>query len=171
MISFETLTSIDEGEFDRLFFASLRYLDGGSYPFWVCGQLIDTQKRDHYREAYLRMLQHSDGAVWRVSDESGALMLNAGMKNGSALNWCCSLIGVNTAGSRSYLYSDEYRNARDAYWQEIGVTTWTLETAGPNTPVHQHVKRRITSNTLGGSAVETVRPINDDITLLDIAIS
>ena len=88
MITFETLTSIDEGEFDRLFFASLRYLDGGSYPFWVCGQLIDTQKRDHYREAYLRMLQHSDGAVWRVSDESGALMLNSVMKNGSVLHWC-----------------------------------------------------------------------------------
>ena len=74
MITFATVTTIDDSEFDNLFAASLPSLNAGSYPWALYGNLTDAQKKEHIRAGFDRML--TEGFLWRVSDDDGALLLN-----------------------------------------------------------------------------------------------
>ena len=139
MITFATVTTIDDTEFDALFWASLPDLDAG-------------------------------GFVWRVSDDDGVLMLNAGVQDGTTVKWLMGLVKPNAANSKSYLYSEDYRNARNAYWTSIGITSWTLETAGPNTPVHTHLLSRQTANAIGTTLTENSREVLPDLTLMELTV-
>ena len=49
------------------------------------------------------------------------------------------LIGRNQAGSKSYMYSDEYHAAREAFWDEVNYLTWDFQTLGPGTAFFDHV--------------------------------
>lgn len=168
MITFSTVTSIDDTEFDALFWASLPELDAGSYPWHLYGTLTDLEKKDHIRAGFSNVLD--DGFVWRVSDDDGVLMLNAGLQDGTTAKWVMGLVKPNAAGSKAYLYSEDYRNARNAYWAEIGITSWTLETAGANTPVHSHLLSRQTANAIGTTLTENSREVAPHLTLMDLTI-
>ena len=168
MITFATVTTIDDTEFDALFWASLPDLDAGSYPWRLHGTLTDLEKKDHIRAGFDRLL--TDGFVWRVSDDDGVLMLNAGVQDGTTATWLMGLVKPNAANSKSYLYSEDYRNARNAYWTSIGITSWTLETAGANTPVHTHLLSRQTANAIGTTLTENSREVTPDLTLMDLTV-
>lgn len=168
MITFATVTTIDDIEFDSLFWASLPELDAGSYPWHLYGTLTDLEKRDHIRAAFDRLL--IDGFVWRVSDDDGILMLNAGVQEGATAKWLLGLVKENAAASKAYLYSEDYRNARNAYWAQIGITSWTLETAGANTPVHTHLLNRNAANAIGKTLTETTREATPDLTLMELTV-
>ena len=168
MISFATVTSIDDAEFNSLFSASLPDMDAGSFPWRIHGQLTDIEKRDKLRADYEQLL--SEGFVWRVSDDDGVLMLNAGIQNGTSANWILGLVGTNAAGSKSYLYSQEYVDARNAYWASIGITGWTLEASGANTPVHNHMVSRQNANALGASMTTQERVFSPELTFTDITL-
>ena len=168
MITFATVTSIDDTEFNDLFLASLAALDSGSYPWQVFPTMTDMEKRDHIRAGFDTFL--SDGIVCRVSDDDGPLILMGGVQDGSVVTWHIGLTKPNAAGSRSYLYSDDYRAARDAYWAQIGVTQWILATAGADTPVHEHMRSRQTANKLGPSMTETSREVVPDLTMMDLTV-
>ena len=49
------------------------------------------------------------------------------------------LIGRNQAGSKSYMYSDEYHVAREAFWDEVNYLTWDFQTLGPGTAFFDHI--------------------------------
>ena len=153
MITFETVTTIDDTEFDILFDASLAVLDAGAYA-WHLFPDVDTveQKKAHIRSAYNRLL--TEGFVWRVYDDDGVLLLNAGTKTGNRATFLLGLVKPNAAGTKSYLYTDEFNNARNAYWTEIGITGWTIETTGKNTPIHNHFSNRSSVSKLGADMVE-----------------
>ena len=169
MITFSTVTSIDDTEFDDLFAASLTDLDRGSYAWHLFPQIMTTDdKKSHMRSAYDRLLK--DGIVWRVADSDGVLLLNAGEQTGDTISWLLGLVKPNASGSKSYLYSEEYRNARDAYWSEIGISSWTLETTGANTPVHNHFLSRQTANAIGTTLTENVRELNPSLTVMDLKV-
>lgn len=148
MITFETATSIDDTEFNTLFDASLAVLDAGAYP-WHLFTEVNTveQKKLHIRSAYDRLL--TEGFIWRVYDDNGVLLLNAGIKAGNRATFLLSLIKPNAEGTKSYLYTDEFNNARNTYWTEIGITGWTIETAGKDTPIHKHFSNRSGASKLG----------------------
>ena len=58
MITFSTVTSIDDAEFDDLFAASLADLDAGSYPWHLFPQIANVaDKKAHMRAAYDRLLE------------------------------------------------------------------------------------------------------------------
>ena len=169
MITFSTVTSIDDAEFDDLFAASLADLDAGSYPWHLFPQIATVaDKKAHMRAAYDRLLE--DGIVWRVADSDGVLLLNAGEQTGDTLRWVLGLVKPDVSGSKSYFYSEDYRNARDAYWSQIGITGWTLETAGANTPVHTHLVSRQAANAIGGTLTENVRELTPGLTLMDLTV-
>lgn len=169
MITFSTVTSIDDTEFDDLFAASLSDLDAGSYPWHLFPQIVTVEdKKAHMRAAYDRLLD--DGIVWRVADSDGVLLLNAGEQTGNTISWVLGLVKPDASGSKSYLYSEDYRNARDAYWSQIGITSWTLETAGANTPVHTHLLNRQSANAIGTGLAESVRELNPNIVLMDLTV-
>lgn len=153
MINFETVTTIDDTEFDTLFNASLAVLDAGAYS-WHLFTNVDTveKKKAHIRSAYDRLL--TEGFVWRVSDDDGVLLLNAGVKTGNRATFLLGLVKPNAAGTKSYLYTDEFNNARNAYWTEIGITGWAIETTGRDTPIHNHFSNRNSTSKLGASMNE-----------------
>ena len=169
MITFETVTSIDDTEFQSLFDDSVADLDAGAYPWSLFPNVTtNTQKRDHLRATFNDLL--TNGIVWRVYDDDGVLMLNAGKKSGSSITWLVGLVGQDANGSKSYLYSSDYTTARNAYWTSISITGWTLETAGENTPVHNHIKSRETANAIGTVSTAT-RNLSDFINVFDVTVS
>ncbi len=168
MITFTTVTSIDDAEFDTLFTASLPALNNGSYPWHLFGSMTDTQKRDHIKANYERML--TEGFVWRVADDDGVLLLNAGVKTGTTAKWVLGLVKPDANGSKAYLYGEDYRNARNAYWTEIGITSWTLETAGANTPVHAHALARQQADAIGATLTESTDEIAPNLTLMNLTV-
>jgi len=168
MITFETITSVDDTEFNDLFWASLPSLDAGSYPWHLYGTLTDLEKRDHMRSNFNRVM--ADGFAWRVSDDEGVLMLNAGIQDGTTAQWLVGLVKPDASGSKSYLYNEDYRNARNAYWAEIGITSWTLETAGANTPVHAHLLNRQTADAIGATLTENSREVAPHLTLMELTV-
>ena len=109
MIRFETVTTIDDTEFDTLFNASLSVLDEGAYA-WHLFPEVDTveQKKIHIRAAYDRLL--TEGFVWRVYDDDGVLLLNAGTQTGNRATFLLGLVKPNAAGTKSYLYTDDFNN-------------------------------------------------------------
>lgn len=168
MITFETVTSINNAEFDTLYDASISVLNDGSYPWHVFGAFHDVEKKNHMRGVFDRLL--TEGIVCRVADGDRPLILMAGIQDGTTVTWLVGLTQPDASGSKSYLYSDGYRSARDAYWTEIGVTQWVLETAGTDTPIHQHMVSRQTANKLGPSMAESSREVRPDLTLMDITV-
>jgi len=153
MINFETVTSIDDTEFNILFDASLAVLDAGAYPWHLFTEVNSVEeKKAHIRAAYNRLL--TEGFVWRVYDDDGVLLLNAGVQTGNRATFLLGLVKPNAAGTKSYLYTEDFNTARNAYWAEIGITGWTIETAGKDTPIHNHFKNRNSASKLGASMGE-----------------
>ena len=168
MITFETVTSIVDSEFDDLYDASISVLNDGSYPWHIFGAFHDVEKKNHIRGTFNRLL--TDGIVCRVSDGDRPLILMAGNQDGTTVTWLVGLTQGDSSGSKSYLYSDEYRSARDAYWTEIGVTQWVLEIAGQDTPIHQHMTSRQTANKLGPNMAETSRELSPSVTIMNLTM-
>lgn len=168
MITFQTVTTINDDEFDALFAASLSSLNAGSYPWHLYGDLTDTQKKEHIRAGYDRML--TEGFLWRVADDDGVLLLNAGVKDGTTAKWVLGLVKPDANGSKAYLYGEDYRNARNAYWAEIGITSWTLELAGTNTPVHTHALNRQQADAIGKPLTEDTQEVAPVLTLLNLTV-
>lgn len=169
MITFETVTTINDAEFDALFTASLPEMDAGSYPW---GQFpavnTDAEKKALIRGAYDRLLQ--DGIVWRVYDDDGVLLLNGGVKTGTTAKWVLGLVKPDANNSKAYLYGEDYRKARNAYWAEIGITSWTLETAGANTPVHAHLLNRQQADAIGTTLTESTEEVTPVLTLMNLTV-
>ena len=168
MITFATVTTIDDSEFDDLFAASLPSLNAGSYPWELYGNLTDAQKKEHIRAGFDRML--TEGFLWRVSDDDGALLLNAGVKTGTTAKWVLGLVKPDANNSKAYLYGEDYRNARDAYWATIGITSWTLELAGANTPVHTHLLNRQQADAIGKLLTEDTQEVAPVLTLMNLTV-
>ena len=169
MITFATVTSINDDEFDDLFAASLPSLNAGSYPWHLYGDVTtDAEKKAHIRSGFDRML--TEGFLWRVSDDDGVLLLNAGVKTGTTAKWVLGLVKPDANNSKAYLYGEDYRNARDAYWTEIGITSWTLELAGANTPVHTHALNRQQADAIGKTLTESTEEVAPVLTLMNLTV-
>ena len=43
---------------------------------------------------------------------------------------------------------------RNRYWQTLGITGWTVRTAGEQSPMYKHFKKRIAADAINGAATE-----------------
>lgn len=168
MITFATVTTIDDTEFNSLFWASLPSLDSGTYPWHLHGTLTDLEKRDHIRAIFDRLL--AEGFVWTVSDDDGVLMLNAGVQDGTEATWLLCLLKPDAAGSKSYLYATDYQNARGSFWTSRGVTSWTIEIAGTDNAVNDHINSVNAADSIGGTLSQATRELTPDLTVTDATI-
>ena len=85
MITFSTVTSIDDAEFDDLFAASLADLDAGSYPWHLFPQIANVADKKAHMKPHTTATRRR--VVWRVADSDGVLLLNAGEQTGDTLRW------------------------------------------------------------------------------------
>jgi hypothetical protein len=117
------------------------------------------QKKEHIRLGFQKFL--TEGFVWRVFDDNGVLTLNAGVKEGDRATFLLGLVKPNNSGTKSYFYTDEFNNARNAYWVELGITGWTVETTGKDTPIYNHFNNRKEASKLGSNMTEKIVVIRD----------
>lgn len=149
MITFQTVTSINDAEFDSLYEASSYYMDRSNYPYYLYGLADPDARRQHIRSGFDRWL--SDGVVWRVSDGDLALGLSGGEISNNKLIWYQSLVGPNAEGSRSYLYDDSYIAARNSMLTSLGVNGWVVEITGEGNSMHEYFNRLQEQGKLGSS--------------------
>lgn len=169
MISFQTVTTIDDTEFDSLYDASSHYMDRSNYPYWIHGLSDPEDRRRHIRAEFDRWL--SDGVVWRVSDGELAIGLSGGQISDGRLWWYQSLVGPNAEGSRSYLYDDSYIAARDALFTSLDVGSWAVEITGDSNSMHEYYKRLNEQGKLGSNVSEEITDVGSGLKIVRITVT
>lgn len=169
MISFQTVTTIDDEEFNSLYRDSSYYMDRSNYPYWIHGLRDPEERRSHIRAEFDRWL--SDGVVWRVSDGDLAIGLSGGEISNSMLMWYQSLVGPNAEGSRSYLYDDSYIAARNALLTSLGVDGWVVEITGEGNSMHEYYKRLNEQGKLGSNVSEEITDVGSGLKIVRITVT
>ena len=169
MITFQSVTSIDDTEFNVLYEASSFYMDRSNYPYWIHGLRDPEARRQHIRAEFDRWL--TDGVVWRVSDGGLALGLSGGELADNRLTWYQSLVGPNAADSRSYLYDDAYIAARNAWLTSLGATSWVVEITGQDNSMHEYYKQLRAEGKLGSSDAEEITDAGSGLSIVRITVT
>jgi len=142
-IRFDLITEINDTDFNRMFDDCIDNLNCGSYP-WPDTPVADGDneaKRAYLRAQFQSHLDSADtgGVLFVCSEDGYALTLSSGFVEGTHFLGTMILIGRNQAGSKSYMYSDEYHAAREAFWDEVNYLTWDFQTLGPGTAFFDHI--------------------------------
>ena len=142
-IRFDLITEINDADFNRLFDDCIDNLNSGSYP-WEDTPVADGDneaKREYIRAQFQSHLNSADagGVIFVCSEDGYALTLSSGFVEGTHFVGTMILIGRNQAGSKSYMYADEYHVAREAFWDEVNYLTWDFQTLGPGTAFFDHI--------------------------------
>jgi len=142
-IRFDLITEINDADFNRLFDDCIDNLNSGSYP-WEDTPVADGDneaKREYIRAQFQSHLNSADagGVIFVCSEDGYALTLSSGFVEGTHFTGTMLLIGRNQAGSKSFMYSDEYHVAREAFWDEVNYLTWDFQTLGPGTAFFDHI--------------------------------
>ena len=169
MITFQTLTSINDAEFDTLYEASSFYMDRSNYPYWIHGLRDPKDRKQHIRVEFDRWL--TNGVVWRVFDGDLALGLSGGELVDNRLTWYQSLVGPNAGGSRSYLYDDNYIAARNELFTSLGTTSWVVEITGQDNSMHEYYKQLRTEGKLGSANTEEIIDAGSGLSIVRITVT
>lgn len=140
-IRFDLITEINDTDFNRMFDDCIDNLNGGSYP-WSDTPVADGDneaKRTYLRGQFQAHLDDDAGVLFVCSEDGYALTLSSGFVNDTHFLGTMLLIGRNQAGSKSYMYSEEYHRAREAFWDEVNYETWEFQTLGAGTAFFDHV--------------------------------
>jgi hypothetical protein len=141
-IRFDMITEINDVEFDRMFNDCIDNMNAGSYPWEITPVLTGSneEKRVYIKTCFQEFLNVASGVVFVCSEDGYALTISSGFVNGTHFEGHMILIGRNQAGSKSFMYHDDYHTAREAFWDEVNFVTWDFQTTGPGTAFHDHIK-------------------------------
>lgn len=153
MIILKTATSINEDEFDRVYEASADSMNNGSYPWSAYPHInSDEEKKAHIRSLY--DFERDRNLIIEVRKDDLLVGLLLGQWHGQELKITAALIAPDASGSKSWLYSDVTQEARNAYWQTLGIAGWTGRTTGEQSPMYDHIKKRIAADAIKASTAE-----------------
>ena len=140
-IRFDLITEINDTDFNRMFDDCIDNLNGGSYPWedTPVAQGDNEAKRAYLRTQFQSHLDAEDGVLFVCSEDGYALTLSSGFVYGTHFLGTMILIGRNQAGSKSYMYDEEYHAAREAFWDEVNYVTWEFQTLGAGTAFFDHI--------------------------------
>jgi hypothetical protein len=141
MLTFHITNSINESVFNNLYEQSLQYLDNGTFPWGDFPPMTDAEKKSHIRSRFDLVRLAPRSVIWEVRKDDLPLMLNAGYAYKTMLLWRLGLSGVDENGSRSWLYHESYRTARDAFWEELKVDGYQMS-AVEGQSVYSHAQSR-----------------------------
>lgn len=141
MLTFHITNNINEYVFDNLYEQSKQYLDNGTFPWVDLPPMTAEEKKAHIRSRYDLVKRAPRSVIWEVRKNSIPLMLNAGYIYRTTLLWRLGLSGVDENNSRSWLYHESYRTARDIFWEELKVTGYDISMVQGQS-VHQHALAR-----------------------------
>jgi hypothetical protein len=141
MLTFHIVPEIDIDVFDNLYSQSSQYLDGGTFPWDKLPFNTPEEKKNHIFSLFNLIKKAPRSVFWEVRKGTLPLMLNAGYISKNMLLWRLGLSGVDENGSRSWLYHESYRTARDAFWEELKVAGYQMS-AVEGQSVYSHAQSR-----------------------------
>ena len=150
MITVNTATTINEDEFNRVYLDSIAVMNNGSYP-WECYVDVNTdeEKKSHIRNLY--DFSASSNLVIEVRDEGFLTGLFLGQWHGEELIISIVLVASDASGSKVWAYEEGYADARNAYWDSIGINGWTHRSSARTSATHRYLWRCHELNTLKAS--------------------
>lgn len=164
MLTFTQITEIDDLTFKTLFDHSLPDMDSGTYDWNILARAVTYEdKIAHFRSKYNEAFVN--GFAWIVKDDDWPLQLNAGKLEGDRVKWHLGLLSPDEQGSKAYLYSQAYIDARNAFWDSLGITGWDIDVLGSEGKVANHFRSRKSADMLDSELVIEPR----DIPVLPIA--
>jgi hypothetical protein len=120
---FEKTLKYNAEDFFKCYNETKDILDN-NFDFEEATGLNEDQKRAFFKAKYMKYIKAGPPAFcWKISDESGTLMVNTGILNGSRLEWYLGLTARNANNSKSWLYDPDYNAAELAFWAEHGITS------------------------------------------------
>ena len=152
MITFNVVTTYSDSLFDTLYNACSADMDAGSYPWHIFPQITTVEQK----KAHLQAGFDAAPFMFTVDEDGHYLMLNAGSVTNGVFSWYLGLIGPNTSGSKSWLYGDDYVNARNAFWPANSITNINIETAGGGTALYDHLESAKQAGTIPFTVYEDV---------------
>lgn len=129
---FEKIIEYNAEDFFKCYNETKDILDN-NFDFESAAELGEDQKRAFFKAKYMKYIKAGPPAFcWKISDESGTLMVNAGILNGTRLDWYLGLTARDANNSRSWIYHPNWLSASHAFWAENGITTISAIFANEN---------------------------------------
>jgi hypothetical protein len=129
MITFSTVTAIDDTEFDRIYADSLAGVENGWPWHWWPDHTTPEQKKAFIRSQYDLFID-SDLAgsfVFSVCEDDRLLGLYAATLNDGVMEVSLSLFGLDITASKAWAYGNEQSvQARNTYWESLGISGWVF---------------------------------------------
>lgn len=163
MITIQKVETLSDADYDTLYDASAPYLESGSYP-WEFQPIMNTPERRKTRfrellDAALNQAPKGGVVVWGVYIDDEIHMFNVSYKEEDTYVWALSLLKPDSNGSRAYLYSEEFSQARTDFWKELGLTRWIVECCGQGTPIYEYQQQAKTSGSIQEDVVESPKVV------------
>ena len=138
MITVNTATGIDDAEFDRVYADSIDAMNSGTYPWEAYLKVTtDEEKKAHIRKLY--DISRSNNLIIEVRDDDLLIALLLGQWHDEELMINAVLVSPDASGSKVWAYGEEYADARNAYWDSIGINGWTHRSSGEHSATHKYL--------------------------------
>jgi hypothetical protein len=147
MITLRTATNINDDEFDKLYADSIEAMNAGTFPWADTPQIqTDDEKKAHIRNQFDLSLSIDENLIVEVRDDElllGLMLCKVIDKNGKKPTVLLALISPDASGSRSWLYSEELKQARVSYRKALGFNKWGYITTVRDSAMHRSIQSRI----------------------------
>lgn len=144
-IRFERITEIAEKDFTRIFNDCIDNLNTGAYPWEETGlpeEATNEDKRVFLFNVYSIYLEDENMITVGVYDNELLVQIFTGyLKENNVFLGLLTLIGRNAAGSKSYLYAEEYQIKREEFWIAQNFTGIEFEISTKGSEYFDHVSK------------------------------
>ena len=113
----EKLNTFNESVFNQLYDSSIDIFNNGTYDWGgTTVSLTAEEKKEHIKENIIGYIEHPQSMCYTFRIDSHYIILKASyMASADTRAGSLTLAGPDAAGSRSYLYNDEFKEARKQF--------------------------------------------------------
>jgi len=146
MITIEEITSVSGAEFDALFSASLPYMEGGTFDWAFLGSpASEEEKREAVRAKFQEIIDtpQTKGVLWRKDGVSVHIAVGSiDAFDEGYITWVMAVYGPDAAGSKSWLYSEDYiSQCRDYFRSNWGVIGYKISCINDSSIMNYHMNK------------------------------
>lgn len=159
-ISWTEITSFTDAEYDAVYDACAAELEAGGFPFapiegMTGSTLTSDKKKEIVKDCYNRYITDSDKFVWKVHDGDELLLLNAGFIEGTTVIWDLGLVASDSNGSKAYLHSSDFTNARNTFVSGKSCTAIAMRVVDNRSSILNHAQSKNSSNKMNATLSTT----------------
>jgi len=141
MITLNTTETINQAEFDKVYADSISAMENKSNGTWPWEGFL-TINTPEEKKQYIQKVFNKKGPndlLIEIRDDSLLLALFLGQWIGEELVITAVLVSPDSTGTKAWTYSEEYANARNAFWDSIDIDGWTHRSSGEHSATHKYL--------------------------------